>query len=618
MANNTSSDTGTLGPFDELKAVLRNLDDFAKLNEQKELHWSNTLFMLRCFFSEDYRSNLVEERRRLHQKLFNSIDWIKKNYSLIEKGLHSADEEQKKIAEYALETINRYNEVLEKEKLPPTEWNEKFYRFILEQAGLIDDELLENKIEIPKPIVHQRDETITKPTSRLALKAGRNVTISPVATSSSQRIDSIARPFKKSNLSEGVPSIHEINAFQVKVYSLINEHGMSLESIREALEVIKAAPIEAKMDKSDVEKTTASILSLHQTLSFLPGEVIELSGAFQRVDPQSTHSIPLLETFRLSSTSTQTGHPDPRQHTGWALPHSLIPSFPLRPHQLPLLQPLYRRKNEAAVALLPKGMLNSRARQLFALKKKAFELDKDSILDLHFKLSRAIINASPSTPLSEAAELVQNRFFQNAKLHPQGIEFLAETHQKLNEALIVKPNELLKSAYLDRSHPNLQVEDAEVKLQEAESLLSDAIFKGLQDLQNMKSDHLSDADAAAIDYMCAMGALLSEAVRNILMQQYSEIIGFKPPMLNDFEQKLQACAHKHLKDFLDELENDEDLEAEGVLHTIIARIYKHLNEEIELFNARTFDKVDDGLSELVHELEAYYHARYYARTSRGR
>lgn len=619
MANDTYITSGTSDPYDELKSVLKKLDQFSAQNELKDLHWSTTLSLLRCFFSEHYRSSLLEERRRLHQSLFNSVDWIKKNYSLIEKGLKSPDENLRKVAQDGLDTIKRYNKVLDWEKIPPKDWNERIYRFVLEQAGLIDDELIENKIEIPKTIAHQHDETVTKPTSRLALKAGRNVTVAQTSSPSSQKIDSVARPFRRnSEVKEGIPSIHEINAFQVKAYSLISEHGMSLETVREALDVIRAAPIEAQVEKDNIEKTTESILSLRQTLSFLPGEVLELSGAFQRVDPQSTHSIPLLETFRLSSTSTQTGHPDPRQHTGWALPHSLIPSFPLRPHQLPLLQPLYRRKNEAAVALLPKGSLNTRARQLFALKRKAFELDKDSILELHYKLSRAIINASPSTPLSEAAEQVLNRFFQAAKVNPQGIEFLAETYHKLNDAIIIQPNETLKSAYLDRSHPNLQVEDAEVKLQEAETLLTDSIYKGLQDLQNMKSDKLAEADIASIDYMCAMGALLSEAVRNILMQQYSEIIGFKPPMLNDFEQKLQACAHKHLKDFLDELENNEDLDEQGILDTVIARIYKQLGEEIELFNARNFDGVDDSLTELIHELEAYYHARYYARTSRGR
>ncbi len=621
MDKNNPIPAQTIDPQDELKSVLQKLDMYVDELESNKIHWHKSVDLIRCFLSQGFRKRLQDRQQNIQQQLFNAIDWLKKNYFLIEKYKAAEDEEQKKIASYALTTIQRYNEVLNKKREPPKSWREHLTRFITEQAGLKDDEIYQNPIEVPKPIVHQHDERITQPKSRLALK-GRNVSVSPVKTGAFPKISTVVRPLQTSaalGSKEAAPSIHEINAFQVKVYSLISEHGLSLESIREALHVIKHAPIEAELNRADPEdKTHDSIISLRQTLCFLPGEVIELSGAFQRIDPKSTHSIPLLETFRLSSSSTQTGHPDPRQHTGWALPHSLIPSFPLRPHQLPLLQPVYRRKNECAVALLPKGRLNNRARQLYALKRKVFELDRDALLKLHVLLNRAIIDASPSTHLSEAAELVLHRFFDSAKNHLQLVDYLADTYQKLNNAVIIQPNEKLKEAYLERSHLDLQVDDPDLKYNEAESILKDEMLSGLQEIQNKKPEAQQVSEGASVDYICAMGALLEEPIKNILLQQYSEIIGFKPPMLNDFEQKLQACVHKQMVDFQDELYGNEDLENEHIIKTMMKRIHDQISEEIKLFKCKSFDEIKPALAELVHELEAYYHSRYYARKFRAK
>lgn len=617
MEKNVNQEAALPDPQTELKAALKKLTEYVQKAESEEVPWHKTVSLIRCVFSEDFRRLKWLEHTSKQQRLVNAVDWIKKNYSIIEKYQQSDDEELKKLADYAINTINRYNHALKKEQASPKNLGEKINRFISEQTGLTNDELVQNPIEVSKAAVVHHDETLTKPTSRLALKAGRNVTVSPLSPSSADKIASVAKPLREVKAQAAKPSIDEINAFQVKANTLITEHGISLDLIRDALYTIKQAPIEATLNKTDIgERTAASIISMRQILSLLPGEVMELTGSFQRIDPSSNFSIPMLETFRLSATSTQTGHPDPRQHNGWALPHALLPVYALRPHQLPLLQPIYQRRSEAQVALLPKGRLNNRARQLYVLKRKAFEKDKETLLKLHFDLNQALIESCPSTPYSEAANFVLPRFFEQLKDHPNALDYLGEAYQKINEAVAIFPNDKLREAYVTRLRPGLLTEDAEGRFQEANTLLREEISANLQNIQNLKPASKHEAESASIDFICAMGVLLSDAVRHILLQHYSEIVGFKPPMLDDFEQKLQACVHKHLINFLDELTSDESLEDEGILEIIQMRMRYSLEEEITLFQAKTFDDVDPTLTEYVHELESYYHARYYARTSK--
>lgn len=125
------------------------------------------------------------------------------------------------------------------------------------------------------------------------------------------------------------------------------------------------------------------------------------------------------------------------------------------------------------------------------------------------------------------------------------------------EFFIDKPFNALQNAWVNRSNKELLSLDPAIRLQSAI-----AILKSVQS---------------------------ENPFENILLQYFSEVIGFPPPKLTLFEKKLQACAFKQLRDFLEELRS-------GIPNDPL----KQIDDEIALFQSESIHEP------IVQELEQYF------------
>lgn len=382
------------------------------------------------------------------------------------------------------------------------------------------------------------------------------------------------------------PSQEEIDTLKMKAIRLIESES----GFKEAL-------IETFKEKGNLQEldSDGNTVTLMQTWSELPGEVHRIVGAFKR---EARHSIPIKDSFKIFLESTQPGHPYPPQHMGWSLSHWLVPSAVIWIDQIPLLKPLLDRKKWMAEALLPKGPKNLRARKLFRLKRSAFEENLLEYLTSHQELAHAIVKASPYGDEMVFHKVI-NPYFEALSALPSPFESLCQTNEELNRIFIEKPFEKIEELRLSGVQGNY------IALHQAERE---------NQIETWQSTEVGDSpfEQAKRSYLLQMGTLIGDASALLLQLQLSEKLPIRPPPLSDFELKIQACAFKHLIDFLEELEDESDLDNPHEKSALKARMRMELQSEIELFTLHSFEEIDPFLQELTEETISYYHARFHA------
>ena len=188
-----------------------------------------------------------------------------------------------------------------------------------------------------------------------------------------------------------------------------------------------------------------------------------------------------------------------------------------------------------------------------------------------------------------------NHFFERLSEEKNPFDALCQASEELNRVFIEAPFEKIEEKRLKGSLEDLfTAYQAQREVQE--SLWIEAPIEE------------SPFNLAKRDYLLQMGRLLGDAAALLLQLQLSEKIKVKPPSLSDFELRIQACAFKHLVDFLDEIEED-DLPDKEVLKQ---RMLSEISSEIELFAVPSFEDIDPFLEELTEETISYFHARFHA------
>lgn len=379
--------------------------------------------------------------------------------------------------------------------------------------------------------------------------------------------------FKGQKITEEHLLPSERDTLKMKAIRLIENHAGS-----DLAQDLKKQGELSKMEEQ------GNLITLMQTFSELPGEVTRIVGAFRR---ENVHSIPIKDSFKIYLESIQPGHPYPMQHMGFSLSHWIVPSTLLWIDQAPLLKPIIERKKKAALDLLPKGSKNSKARRLYRFKKNHFDERKLEYLSFHKELSHSLIKAHPLTDDSHH-ETVTN-FFNYLETLENPSDVLSQTQEMLNRLYIDIPFEKMEELRF-----TLSLDDERSK---RESLLLETYKKA--------RECTLDCSSPIREYLEVMGKIIGDSAEKLLTLQISEKVKIKPPVLSDFDLKIQAASIKHLLEFLDEL--DSEIEQEK----LIEQMRMQIHSEIELFLSPSFEEIDPKLQELVEEIVSYFHAQFH-------
>lgn len=576
--------TKKLDPKAALQAAIHTLEKFTLKNESEPVvHVADlavqegklvdaedspvkkSIAFIRHIIATAFSRKAREEHRRKRQQVQNvvskAIDTVKRHYLFIEK-LKEGSPEERKLAASTMATIKRYNALLDSSKAP-ADWSVMLASFLYTRSEFtVDEELKKNRIDLPQSAVIQSAED-------------RNTILGHAVQLESHNDPLIGR---------------EADVIRMKANTLLRQHGISFKTISDALNTVKEAPILASVD------TSSSTSTLFLTIDVLPGTTIKVKGSFKRDRETQMRSTPIPDSFQLSFKSMHTGFPHPAQYTGWSLTDVLVPAYPLRLDQLPLFQPLYDRKNSTALALQPQGALLDRAEKQLRLKKEAFMMHHTEFVELHRRLCHAIAMAAGE----ENDPAAFDNFFDCLKKDPEPFDRLAQINSLMLEHYIIKPYAKLQNMWVERRDPVLFHQNPSAIYQGAIKILEDTLELAPHALQQ------EELTQESLAYIAHFGTILGRAAQAIALQHLSEAFGCTPPMLNDFEQKMQAVSYKQLYAYLSDLENDPS-SAEQMSKMLRDR----LSSDIALFDVPSLDGIDAPHVALVHELEVYFNTRYY-------
>lgn len=604
-------------PTAEIQAAIEKLEKFVEQNQTKEvLHvqhldvqnggvnassttsnlFKKTMNFIASAFSDKVREMQIKKHACVQNEIIGAIKVVTSNYLFIVDKLKNGNQAQKKLAASALAAINRYNEAIVQARKQPPKWSKRIVKFLYDRIGIsIDDQPTRTVIELPSPIlIHNEFSKKIEPSKKITQKFD-----SPSTAASTQKISFF---IKKQNEIGVKISKQEEDAFRMKAIALLHSYGNPFPSLSDEQRAIRVTPIQAIAENSET-------VTLFQKYTTYPGETFEVQGSFKRARQSSCSSIPIPESFHLSSKSVQTGFPHPSQRAGWALADQLIPIMPQKLDRLLILQPIYQRKHEIAKALLPNGNLIAKAKELLKLKRLSFEEHKKENLEAHYRLNKAIVQAAITS--NQTVPLIVDhtidRYFALLEQKPNAFDYLCETQQTLIESFIGQPYEKLKNDWLEHSHPELTHADSHMRCQAALNSLEKEFQKVLEQVQEQHKQLTTEEELSTLDYILCMGQILSKPCQVIILQHFSEIIGFTAPTLKDFEKKIQLAVYKQLKEFLEEFDLIDINQTEDQnRNQLDLHLKKQVESDIAIFQAQSFEDIEHPAVEIIHELEQYY------------
>ena len=569
--------------------------------------WTVTRYFFGSLISRRLRKKFEKRRSIVQEELLRSIATVKKHYLILDR-FKEGSSDQQKFASLTHDVIERYNAIIQQSHQQPPSLREHLIKFVYDKMRVsLGGDLKRNSIELPSPVYVQSSSPQyheKKFTQKLSC---------PNSAAASKRISDLTMGFHHRRKPSCHLTQHEMDAFCMKAITMIKNHAIPVTSVRETLNFVKTQPIVATVDVDQGvnNNSQTSIVSLSQTLSLFPGEVIELLGAFKRDSHSHILSTPITDRFQLSSKSVQSGFPHSSQHHGWALCDKLIPACPLRMDRLPQLQFLLNEKKRVALDLLPAGELIGKAKQILKLKKQGFDEQKRLFLSMHKALSRAIIRAAGNHENIPAERFRPvDTYFSLLVEEPAAFENFSKTIQLFNEHFIERPSNKLEEKWISGAEAEFNHPELQVRFIAAEKIVRQEIESVKEELVSRLGQLTSEFERATIEYIIAMSEVITPATTAIILQQHSEKIEYAPPMLNNFAQLIQVSLFKQVQEFHQEF----SIELESDNSVNVSAIQEHLKRLLEEDLAH-FKTVDIGnLSEenvsLVHELEDYYNHRF--------
>lgn len=594
---NTSSSSQS-DPVAALRAAIEKLNTFTQHNVQQNVlsasHIHNLelregklvavpttplqkVFDLTCrfigaVFSRQMQLSQLQQRDQIQKEISDAVDIVKSHYELIHQ-LQKGNTEQQELAEYTLNVIQQYNQMVAQET--PDSWVSRFTRYIYERSELlVDQEIQGRKIEPRRAAIAQ--------TTLKELGAA-------LSSSASKQSELFHHSIHKKSLQV------MLDTFRMKAMRALQSQLPQDFSMQEALKAMQQATVDID------DNPNSELIWINQILEISPGSIIRIIGSFKRHSEGKLMSIPILESFRVITYAHQAGFPYPSQHVSWGLAETLIDAYPLREGQTPLFASLEQQQQKCAQLLASDTALKNHARLLLHLKKEVFDRERSLFLNLHHQLVTAIITASP-TEIEESTHEMLNQFYAHIMEADSPFEKLSQIDQYIAHWFITHPTQKLKEEWLS-GNPGLRTGAPSDRLQVAIALLTSDFDRALIHINK---------DAAASPYISFMGELLGHASRQITLQYMSEKVGFAPPMLTDFEQKVQAGAFHQALRFFDELDTvlDELHEVNcKFMHDWLTRLFE---EDLHIFMSPNFAALEPEYTDIINELEVYFNSRYYA------
>ena len=527
-------------------------------------------------FSEQVRQEQARKFGELKQAILNARDIIQSHSALILK-FKEGDDSQRTLAEYALSAIQRYNSIITHEDSSETTKYDvyNYERNLL----LLDQEIKDRPIELPHTLTIKFDSHLGDHPARKMFKE----------LSDAFNVEA----FTKTNLA--ISTTHKktiqfmIDTFHMKAIRMIQTHVHLQNSMAEIVPLVKGAFLEID------EESNADFITMQQLLEMGPGFFILVSGCFKRhsSDPKFL-TMPILDSFRLSFQLTHSGFPYPSQHTGWALSDKWVEAYPLRTDQVPLFHQVDQRKKRLAQQHLFDQSFIQRARQHAKLKQEIFDQNRELFLPLYLQLQTAL-----RQNFCKEEDLLLNAFYKELIQASSPFDLMSQTHQQIQDLFIRQPIKALEEEWLGGG-TSLRTGSPQEKFQAACQKLESHRSKGQEKLDPAHPRHA---------FILNQGLHLGHACQSIGLQYQSEKMGFSPPLLSDFERKLQTCAFQQLLSFMDECENLLGiLEPSQIKEALLAAWLK----DLELLQAPSIEEIHSLPLAIIDELEIYFNSRFYS------
>lgn len=573
--------------FTQLQASRLELREDGSLVAAKDTRLERVISLARCYIGPLFSDQLRKERQKKLEGLKNAVlrarDNIKSHSALIER-YKKGDESQRKLAELALIAIERYNAVVaEDSSSNPTKRDTYNYeRYQL----LCDQEIKGQQIELPVTYMKNYDSHTHNQDSQSH----------PAYKVLNELKETLCIGAKKKTNST-ISSTHKkdmqcmIDTFQIKAIRLIETH------LRKP--VAEIVPLVKKSTPEIVEADNDDQINMHQLIEVDAGSFILVTGCFHRNVAHSkiiSMPLPIADSFRLCFQLTHTGFPYPSQHTGWALVDEWIDASPLRLDQTPLFKKINQRRKNLVQRLLSDSSFTQKMGQHFKVKREVFDQHRHIFIPLHSQMTQTLQRLNSD---DEAISCL-DAFYQEAMNAPSAFDFLAQIQQQILEGFIKQPIRVLEEEWLEAESTLLRTGSPQEKLQRAILRFEESCEQALGQFDPI---HLPQK------YLMQQGNLLGKAFQSVGLQYQSEKMGFKPPLLNDFERKLQACAFQQLMTFLDECEQRLDVCDPELIKRDLLYAW---SKDLQLLEA-THEEGFDSLFAIVNELECYFNSRFFQR-----
>lgn len=535
----TSSPSYDMAPA--LEAALTTLERFSA--NKPSLPLRTSIRRIKSFVKEVFFQKKTVDQEMI--ALQHAIETLTNYYPLIEKWQAGLPRERA-LAQRVLTIIGDYNGSLER-------------RCDINKSGLFS-------------LIFKRSKKNLTPSIKLKTPLFSAKVLDPsIAALSFQ-------PYKKT----ATLSTQEKDMFIMKGITLSNTENVQQVDLKET-------PIE-------IVEESEEVIRCMQVIVPLPGEVIIVKGAFRRM--QEGRSIPIQDSFQLSSTAAQTAYPHAMQHNGWTFGNDLIPKYPHRLDKLNEIALLLDRKRVAACELLPQGALNRRAKVLLNNRRGMFNSNKKELLGLHRTLLDAFLRAAPEALLPPNVKNILDTFYTLISGEENCYELLCTTFETLSTTGVVLPYQLVQEHRLNT--PTFQQDIQEKGAQLLYNMLRDAAtFNRARLLQRS-----TPLEKGIYSFIQTVGPVFSAPAHTLLLQEFSEILLFNPPLLNEFERKVQAAVYMQLLDFL------KELEAMPTKEETLPMMRTQLQKGAALMKENILPSLYESL---LNELEEYYSSRYHSR-----
>lgn len=547
-----------------------------ELNAARENRLKHMISLARLYVaplaSAQMKQNKDAELQRLKEALVKARDTIVEYTATIEQ-LQSGSDAERKFAAYALSVIERYNAIVRRNS---PEKNQYDYQ---RQHLLHDPEIQGHEIPLFRFVSVKLDSGLEKHPAQKILKQLRDS--SGVKSEPSLRIPITSEQINIDRLMK--------DSFIVKVLRILGEHSKQ-QNAAEIRALISQNPI--NYDNSSVPGVT----KISQFLEFGPGIRILLTGSFKQCNQTADSKlITRLAWQGLQLKIPHTGFPYSSQHTGWTLGRHWVDADPGDCSQTPFYKEIEQKRRKSALLHDEDQVFIIKTCDFARLKRIVFDSNRELFIPLHRRLQEAI-QVGMQREISDKEKIVMDQYYDKVFKAPSAFDMLHRDQENLLSLFIEQPFSALNTALKNNAF-SFSATTPQERHQKVFDLLENERKQAI-----LKLDPQQVEDA----FVLMQGELLGKAYQPVGLQYLSKKIGFTPPLLNDFEKKLQISAFSQLLTFIDH--STVDLKAENS-EKIKEDLLNHWKQDLQIIEGKmpSNDEKFQKIFLVIEELQSYFH-----------